>query len=54
METEYLDEEQVIALYNKVRTGKRTWPADIWSSPAALQYAVTIFDYWIHNVMGWR
>src|SRR5213595_216636 len=54
METEYLDEEQVIALYNKVRTGKRTWPADIWSSPAALQYAVTIFDYWIHNVMGWK
>jgi hypothetical protein len=54
METEYLDEEQVIALYNKVRTGKRTWPADIWSSPAALQYAVTVFDYWIHNVMGWK
>ncbi len=54
METEYLDEEQVIALYNKVRTGKRTWPAGIWSSPAALQYAVTIFDYWIHNVMGWK
>jgi len=54
METEYLDEEQVIALYNKVRTGKRTWPTDIWSSPAALQYAVTIFDYWIHNVMGWK
>src|SRR4030088_416268 len=54
METEYLDEEQVIALYNKVRTGKRTWPMDIWSSPAALQYGVTIFDYWIHNVMGWK
>src|SRR6266849_6428343 len=54
METEYLDEEAVISLYNKVRTGKRTWPADIWSSPAALQYAVTIFDYWIHNVMGWK
>src|SRR5882672_9196438 len=54
METEYLDEEQVIALYNKVRTAKRTWPTDIWSSPAALQYAVTIFDYWIHNVMGWK
>src|SRR5258706_343440 len=54
METEYLDEEEVIALYNKVRTGKRTWPADIWSSPAALQYAVTVFDYWIHNVMGWK
>ena len=54
METEYLDEEQVIALYNKVRTGKRTWPTDIWTSPAALQYAVTIFDYWIHNVMGWK
>src|SRR5258707_12276957 len=54
METEYLDEEQVIALYNKVRTGKRTWPSGIWSSPAALQYAVTIFDYWIHNVMGWK
>ena len=54
METEYLDEEQVIALYNKVRTGKRTWPTEIWSSPAALQYAVTIFHYWIHNVMGWK
>jgi len=54
VETEYLDEEQVIALYNKVRTGKRTWPSGIWSSPAALQYAVTIFDYWIHNVMGWK
>ncbi len=54
METEYLDEEQVIALYNKVRTGKRTWPTGIWSSPAALQYAVTVFDYWIHNVMGWK
>src|SRR5712692_7431861 len=54
METEYLDEEQVIALYNKVRTGKRTWPAELWSSPAALQYAVTVFDYWIHNVMGWK
>src|SRR5436305_256824 len=54
METEYLDEEQVIALYNKVRTGKRTWPADIWTSPAALQYAVTVFDYWVHNVMGWK
>src|SRR5438445_122898 len=54
METEYLDEEQVIALYNKVRTGKRTWPTGIWTSPAALQYAVTVFDYWIHNVMGWK
>ncbi len=54
METEYLDDEQVIALYNKVRTGRRTWPAGIWTSPAALQYAVTIFDYWIHNVMGWK
>src|ERR1051326_6132341 len=54
METEYLDEEQVISLYNKVRTGKKTWPTGIWSSPAALQYAVTIFDYWIHNVMGWK
>jgi hypothetical protein len=54
METEYLDDEQVIALYNKVRTGRRSWPAGIWSSPAALQYAVTVFDYWIHNVMGWR
>ena len=54
METEYLDEEQVIALYNKVRTGKRTWPTGIWSSPAALQYAVTVFDYWVHNVMGWK
>ena len=41
METEYLDEEQVISLYNKVRTGKKTWPTGIWSSPAALQYAVT-------------
>ena len=54
METEYLDDEQVIALYNRVRTGRRTWPAGIWGSPAALQYAVTIFDYWIHNVMGWK
>ncbi len=54
MDTEYLDDEQVIALYNKVRTGRRTWPAGIWSSPAALQYAVTVFDYWIHNVMGWK
>src|SRR5204862_490756 len=54
METEYLDEEQVIALYNKVRTGKRTWPTGIWTSPAALQYAVTVLDYWIHNVMGWK
>src|SRR5437764_14096211 len=54
MEPEYLDEEQIIALYNKVRTGRRTWPPGIWSSPAALQYAVTIFDYWIHNVMGWK
>jgi len=54
VETEYLDEEQVIALYNKVRTGKRTWPTGIWTSPAALQYAVTVFDYWIHNVMGWK
>jgi hypothetical protein len=54
METEYLDEEQVIALYNKVRTGKKTWPTGIWTSPAALQYAVTVFDYWIHNVMGWK
>src|SRR5260370_34425 len=54
VETEYLDEEQVIALYNKVRTGKRTWPIGIWTSPAALQYAVTVFDYWIHNVMGWK
>ena len=25
METEYLDEEQVISLYNKVRTGKKAW-----------------------------
>jgi len=32
VETEYLDEEQVIALYNKVRTGKRTWPSGIWTS----------------------
>jgi len=54
METEYLDEEAVIALYNKVRTGKKTWPTGIWTSPAALQYAVTVFDYWIHNVMGWK
>ena len=54
METEYLDEEQVISLYNKVRTGKKTWPTGIWTSPAALQYAVTVFDYWIHNVMGWK
>src|SRR5436189_295916 len=54
MDTEYLDEEQVIALYNKVRTGKRTWPTAIWSSPAALQYAVTVFDYWIHHGMGWK
>jgi hypothetical protein len=54
METEYLDDERVIALYNKVRRGQRSWPTGIWSSPAALQYAVTIFDYWIHNVMGWK
>src|SRR5207248_9406527 len=54
MEPEYLDEEQVIALYNKVRTGRKTWPAGMWSSPAALQYAVNVFDYWIHNVMGWK
>src|SRR3979490_1706647 len=54
MESEYLDDEEVIALYNKVRTGRKTWPPDIWSSPAALQYAVTVFDYWIHNVMGWK
>jgi hypothetical protein len=54
METEYLDDEQVIALYNKVRTGRRSWPEGIWKSPAALQYAVTVFDYWIHNVMGWK
>src|SRR5438270_1486022 len=54
LENEYLDDEQVIALYNKVRTGRRTWPAGMWSSPAALQYAVTVFDYWIHNVMGWK
>src|SRR5258707_6656595 len=54
MESEYLDDEEVMALYNKVRTGRKPWPADIWSSPAALQYAVTIFDYWIHNVMGWK
>ena len=54
MESEYLDDEQVIALYNKVRTGRRTWPSGIWTSPAALQYAVTVFDYWIHNVMGWK
>jgi hypothetical protein len=54
VETEYLDDERVIALYNKVRRGQRTWPAGIWTSPAALQYAVTIFDYWIHNVMGWK
>ncbi len=49
-----MDDEQVISLYNKVRAGRRTWPPDLWSSPAALQYAVTIFDYWIHNVMGWK
>jgi hypothetical protein len=54
METEYLDEEQVIALYNRVRTGRKSWPAGIWTGPAALQYAVTVFDYWIHNVMGWK
>jgi hypothetical protein len=54
METEYLSDEQVIALYNKVRAGRRAWPAGIWSSPAALQYAVAVFDYWIHNVMGWK
>jgi hypothetical protein len=54
MDTEYLDDEQVIALYNKVRLGRRTWPEGIWSSPAALQYAVTVFDYWIHSVMGWK
>src|SRR5919109_5549733 len=54
METDYFDDEQVIALYNRVRTGRRNWPAGIWSSPAALQYGVAIFDYWIHNVMGWK
>jgi hypothetical protein len=54
MENDYLDEEEVIALYNKVRTGRKSWPSGIWSSPAALQYAVTVFDYWIHNVMGWK
>jgi hypothetical protein len=54
MATEYLDDEQVIALYNKVRAGRRRWPDGIWESPAALQYAVTVFDYWIHNVMGWK
>jgi len=54
VDTEYLDDEQVIALYNRVRAGRRTWPEDIWRSPAALQYAVTVFDYWIHNVMGWK
>jgi hypothetical protein len=54
MATDYLDDEQVIALYNKVRTGRRNWPDGMWQSPAALQYAVTVFDYWIHNVMGWK
>ena len=54
MAAEYLDDEEVIALYNKVRTGRKTWPEGIWTSPAALQYAVTILDYWIHNVMGWK
>jgi hypothetical protein len=54
METDYLSDEQVIALYNKVRTGRRSWPSGIWTSPAALQYAVAVFDYWIHNVMGWK
>ena len=54
MELEYLDEEQVIALYNQVRAGRKTWPPEMWSSPAALQYALTVFDYWIHNVMGWK
>jgi hypothetical protein len=54
VDTEYLDDEHMIALYNKVRTGRRAWPAGLWTSPAALQYAVTIFDYWIHNVMGWK
>jgi hypothetical protein len=54
MSNQYLDDEQVIALYNQVRTGRKTWPVGIWTSPAALQYAVTIFDYWIHNVMGWK
>ncbi len=54
MESQYLDDEQIISLYNKVRAGRRSWPDGIWSSPAALQYGVTIFDYWIHNVMGWK
>lgn len=54
MTADYLDDEQVIALYNRVRAGRRTWPDGIWQSPAALQYAVTVFDYWIHNVMGWK
>src|SRR5690349_21441653 len=54
MSTEYLSDEDVIALYNQVRTGRKQWPAGIWESPASLQYAVTIFDYWIYNVMGWK
>ena len=54
MANQYLDDEQVIALYNQVRTGRKAWPTGIWTSPAALQYAVTVFDYWIHNVMGWK
>ena len=54
MESDYFDDEQVIALYNRVRTGRRSWPPGMWTSPAALQYAVAIFDYWIHNVMGWK
>ncbi len=54
MESEYLDDEELIALYNKVRTGRRSWPAGLWASPAALHFAATIFDYWIHNVMGWK
>jgi len=51
-ESEYLDEEQVIALYNKVRTGKRTWPT---ASGRRLRPSSTrspSLNYWIHNVNG--
>src|SRR2546423_12795918 len=54
MESHYFDDEQAITLCTRGRTGRRSWPPGMWTSPAALQYAVAIFDYWIHNVMGWK
>jgi hypothetical protein len=52
-ETAYSD-EALIHLYNQVRMGNRTWPTNIWTSPYALKYAMTIIDYWVHNIMGWK